>query len=144
MPKQASKTTRAGATSKPKASSMYVRLKPYNPRRGYLLKKYTHVPSGKKFEESLGWCRVDPSLAAQLREIHQNPRDDETPFAFDVCTEAEAKQIDASERKAKQRRESDDAHDLTTSALSLPEKTPVDERRAARAKRNTPSRHAHA
>ncbi len=123
---------------------MFVRLKRYNPRRGYVMRKYTHMPSGKKFEETSGWYKVNTEVAESLRDIHQRPRDEESPLAFDVCTQAEAEAIDALERKEQTRREAHGANDLTTGTLRRgndgpsPELTPVDERRQARAARIQP------
>ena len=128
----------------------FVRIKPFNPKRGHLLRKFTHAPSGKRFDESHGWYRgIDAGLAQALKEIHVHAHDMDSPFAFDVCTEAEAKAIDASEHKAKERKSAHDATDLTTRDLRTGSREfgsldanastgdPVAERREARARRTT-------
>ncbi len=75
--------------------TMLVRLKPYDPRRGFVLRRFTYA--GIKFHEERGWYRVDKAVADYLRGVHEAPESDFTPLAFDVCTEEEAKAIDARE-----------------------------------------------
>ncbi len=72
------------------------RLKPYNGKT-HLLRSYT--VGGRKFTGDGGWYAVDEELAAYLRGLKQRPGDDLSADAFDVCSEAEAKAIDASENK---------------------------------------------
>ena len=76
--------------------TLFVRLKPHDPRRGYVLRRYTF--SGIKFQENHGWYRVPRDVAQRLREVRQQPLDRFSPPAFDVCTEAEAKAIDDTEQ----------------------------------------------
>lgn len=119
----------------------HVRIKPYNPKRGHLMRRYAHVPTNKRFEESHGWYIVDAALAKTLEEVHVHSHDMDSPLAFDVCTAAQAKEIDAREAKAKDRKDASGATDLTTddlrsrSAISNSTSSPVDERRTARARR---------
>ena len=75
--------------------TMLVRLKPYDPRRGFVLRRFTYA--GIKFHEERGWYRVDTAVADYLRSVHESPESDFTPLAFDVCTDDEAKAIDARE-----------------------------------------------
>lgn len=76
--------------------TLFVRLKPYDPRRGYVLRRYTY--RGIKFQEERGWFRVPKDVADYLRDVHQVPGDAHTPLAFDCCTATEAKSIDAKEK----------------------------------------------
>lgn len=73
-----------------------VRLKPFN-GKAYVLRTYT--VRSKKFVggERPAWYSVSEELAKYLRTVHQRPGDEDTPLAFDVCTEAEARAIDAKE-----------------------------------------------
>ena len=107
-----------------------VRLKPYNPKRGYKLRRY-HV-YGQRFDEDRGWYRIretiqiiDPNtkdiktinLADYLREVRQNQHDEDARFAFDVCTVEEAAAIDRREDAALQKQERarpSNPNDLTT------------------------------
>ena len=75
--------------------TLLVRLKPYDHRRGHVLRRYTYA--GIKFQEERGWNRVEKSVGEHLRTIHQLPRDPHSPLAFDVCTDEEAKALDTSE-----------------------------------------------
>lgn len=74
---------------------MLVRLKPFNPRRKQLLRTFTY--KGYRFLEARGWHQVPSWLAAELKEIPQIESDPTSPFAFDVCTMAEAVRIDDAE-----------------------------------------------
>ena len=130
-----------------RSSTMLVRLKPCNPKRGLVMRKYTHGPTGKRFEESAGWYKVDAGLADYLGSVHQIVTDLDSPRAFDVCTEAEARRVDEREKKEKLRKDPSEANDLTTSDLrrldaSSSTGSPVDERRAARAARTDRARRA--
>jgi len=90
--------------------SIWVRVKPYNPKRGYRTKTYSVF--GYRFQEGKGWYKINKTviwgeganrktidIAAYLRGIHNNAEDEQTPLVFDVCTEAEATAITASEKK---------------------------------------------
>lgn len=74
---------------------MHVRLKPYEPRRGHVLRRYSY--GGIKFHEERGWYRVDKDVADYLRTVRQVHGDEFSALAFDVCTEAEAQAIEAAE-----------------------------------------------
>ena len=76
--------------------TLFVRLKPHDPRRGHVLRRYTF--SGIKFQEDHGWYRVPEDVAKRLREVRQLPLDRFSPPAFDVCSEVEAKAIDDTEQ----------------------------------------------
>lgn len=75
-----------------------VRLKPHDPRRGFVLRRYTF--RGIKFHDERGWYKVDRTVADYLRTVRQVPADEHAPLAFDVCTEDEAKSLDAREKEA--------------------------------------------
>ena len=78
--------------------NLLVRLKPYDPRRGHRLRRYTY--RGIKFQEERGWYRVDKAVADYLRQVRQVASDQHAPLAFDVCTADEAKALDAKEKDA--------------------------------------------
>jgi hypothetical protein len=71
---------------------LLVRLKPYDPRRGHVLRRFTY--RGIKFHDERGWYRVDKEIAEYLRGVRQVQGDKHSPLAFDVCTEAEARALD--------------------------------------------------
>jgi len=75
---------------------MLVRLKPFDPRRGLVLRRYTHA--GIKFHGERGWYRVEKPVADYLRGVRQQAADANSPLAFDVCTEEEAKTLDVREK----------------------------------------------
>lgn len=92
--------------------TMLVRLKPFDTRRGHVLRRYTYA--GIKFHDERGWYRVDKAVAEYLRSVRQIPGNDLTPPAFDVCTEDEAKALESREENdARVRRSAADAVPLT-------------------------------
>jgi len=76
--------------------TMLVRLKPFDPRRGQVLRRFTHA--GIKFHGERGWYRVEKAVAEYLRAVRHRSADPNSPPAFDVCTEEEAKALDAREK----------------------------------------------
>ena len=78
--------------------TMLVRLKPYDRRRGHVLRTLTY--RGMKFVGERGWYRVNRVTADELRTLHQVHGDPLSPRAFDVCTEEEALRMDADEAAA--------------------------------------------
>lgn len=79
-----------------------VRLKPYDPKRGHVIRRYTVYSI--RFEERRGWYRVEDEVAEYLKTVHQIYGDEYSPNAFDVCTEEEANQIDVEEKKKAEER----------------------------------------
>ena len=77
--------------------TLLVRLKPHDPMRGCVLRRYTY--RGIKFHDERGWYRVDKGVGDYLRSIRQVAEDEHSPPAFDVCTNAEAKALDAREKE---------------------------------------------
>ena len=75
-----------------------VRLKPHDPRRGHVLRRFTY--RGIKFHEERGWYRVDKPVADYLRTVRQVASDGHSPLAFYVCTDAEARDLDTREKEA--------------------------------------------
>lgn len=62
--------------------SKVVRLKPYNRRKGHLLRRY--VLGAHKFLEDR-WYAVSDDMAYKLSDVHSRPdHPDESPLAFDV------------------------------------------------------------
>ena len=49
--------------------TLLVRLKPYDPRRGHVLRRYTYA--GIKFQEERGWYRVERPVAEYLRAVRE-------------------------------------------------------------------------
>ena len=81
-------------------SKVYVRLKPYDPQRGHVLQRYSF--KGICFHASRGWYTPPKEVADYLKTIHQIYDDPHSPLAFDVCTEAEAREIDTKEFQEEQ------------------------------------------
>lgn len=81
--------------------SMLVRLKPLSERKGHKVQIYTFA--GLRFYERQGWYEVEDGIAEQLRNLHQDHYDEETPDLFDVCTREEAQKLDEKERQAAER-----------------------------------------
>jgi hypothetical protein len=63
------------------------------PRAGHVLRHYCF--RGVLFKAGAGWCKVSERIAEHLRTVRQQERDPYSPLAFDVCTEEEARRLDA-------------------------------------------------
>ena len=83
------------------AETKLVRIKPHNPKIGHVLRRYTW--RGMRFDEERGWYRVDARVAEHLATVHSRVGDENSPLAFDVCTEVEAAALDKREYDAKVR-----------------------------------------
>lgn len=79
-----------------------VRLKPYDPKRGHVLRRFTAF--GVRFDEARGWYRVSDEVAAYVATVHEQPGFDYTPLAFDVCTEEEALALEIREKREQDER----------------------------------------
>jgi hypothetical protein len=80
---------------------MKVRLKPHNPDAGNLMRSYT-APWGDTFNAGV-WLEIADSNKGHLeylRGVRQRNRDVSSLFAFDVCTESEARAIRRAEEAA--------------------------------------------
>jgi hypothetical protein len=80
--------------------TLLVRLKPFNPRRGYVMKTYVDGQTGAVFKEDRGWYEVDAAYGERLREVRSEPLNEESPPAFDVCTKAEAIELERRQKQA--------------------------------------------
>lgn len=88
------------------SDTVLIRLRPYDPRRGCVLRQYT--THGLHFREAEGWYTIDRAVAEALRDEKQPPVGDTPPElvppAFDVREQADAVALEAAEEKAKQER----------------------------------------
>ena|SRR5215831_7570470 len=82
--------------------SKLVRLKPRDLKKGHIIRRYTAF--SQTFDERRGWYLVSDEVASYLETVRQVPNDEDTPLAFDVCTEAEAKRLDDAERRKSEER----------------------------------------
>lgn len=69
----------------------FARVRPFDPRRGFLCKRY--VFKGFKFEAEKGWYKVSESLAADLKKCTQNPNAADPKPVFEIATKEEAEKI---------------------------------------------------
>jgi hypothetical protein len=84
-------------------NAVYVRLKPYNPKAGHLVKNYNcPLPNGKRQHFSVDsndrpvWYKMDPKTAVGLRDLHQS-ENPSTPLLFDILDDATYHQVVARE-----------------------------------------------
>ena len=82
--------------------TMLVRLKPYNPKCGFFLRRFSY--RGVRLQEERGWYRLNGEVGEYFRGVRQVDIDPNSPLAFDVCTEEEARALEEKERKEKRRR----------------------------------------
>ena len=93
-------------------NNLWVRLKPRNEKKGQLLRRYSAF--GMRFDEKLGWYVVagvielsdgrKVDVAEYLRSVRNDNDDPDSPLAFDVMSETEARALDEKERKAAEMR----------------------------------------
>ena len=76
--------------------TMLVRLKPHDPRRKFVLRRFAYA--GILFHEERGWYRVPLEISDYLRGVRQSEFNPYSPPAFDVCTEEEARALEAQEQ----------------------------------------------
>lgn len=81
----------------------FVRLKPYNPKRGIKVRRY-HI-GGVLFREDRGWHLVkDQALLEKLEGLTQDRNDPDSPLLFDIVTREEAEAIDEKDSNAQRLR----------------------------------------
>jgi hypothetical protein len=112
-----------------------VRLKPYNPRKGYVLRRY--VLGNQKFMANR-WYHVGDAIAEKLSKVHSRPdHPEDSPLAFDLFDsqkEAEAQYVAEQEaEKEATVKNPEFVGSLTTADL---ESDAAKEARAERAKAN--------
>jgi len=106
--------------------TMLVRLKPFNKKKGHVLRRYTY--RGIRFQESRGWTRVRQEIADYLGKVHQIPGDVDSPLAFDVHSATEAKAIDEQEAKdAQAKTPAEQATDVAEARAEEPAPPATDE-----------------
>ena len=69
--------------------SKFVRLIPYNPKQGFVLKSYTDAVLGLKFVGASGWYKVEDDVAKKLASV---PQEDRRPFGLKAFQIAEDKE----------------------------------------------------
>jgi hypothetical protein len=74
-------------------TTVCVRMKPHNPRAGHVLQHFAY--RGIVFRAGSGWSKVLPEVAEHLKRVRQRAHDVHSPLAFDVCSEEEARRLDA-------------------------------------------------
>jgi len=103
-------------------ASKLVRIKPYNPRRGYVLRRYSAAFGGKRyvFEVDAGWYEVPTEVADYLATLNSRIEEPDSPLAFDVKTREEAEAIDEREEFTESGRATADApRRATRSAVGI-------------------------
>lgn len=83
--------------------TMLVRLKPFDPRKGFKLRRYTVF--GIRFEAGTGWSEVDVEVANYLRTVRADERNEASPLAFDVLTREEALDMEDAEKRKREEAE---------------------------------------
>lgn len=109
------------------AIDLRARLKPRaaKTRKGVPQTPARYMFRGVRFEEAKGWYKItDAELARELRELTHNDREDGIAI-FDVCTPAQAGEIQKRESRARTRVAAEDAELQTV--------TPIARRTSARA-----------
>ncbi len=116
--------------------TLLVRMKPYDPQRGFVLRRFTY--RGVRFQPERGWYRVQKDVGEYLKGVRQGP-ERHAPLAFDVCTEEEATTLEARERAEANPKKSV-TDELTLSPARAEEGLVADALAAPREDESTPRR----
>lgn len=99
------------------AETRFVRLKPYDKRRGFLMRRYS--VNRKRFTAGR-WYEVPLGLAMHLENITAKPEDPTTPLAFDVVdTKQDAQRLMKRERMARERATAENPELMTLTTRDL-------------------------
>lgn len=85
------------------SEKMLVRLKPYNPKRGFKVRRYIVSSARLRLDVDRGWYEVDAALALKLSQLRQESTDPDSPPLCDVCTREEAIALEEREKEAEER-----------------------------------------
>ena len=96
--------------------TLLVRLKPHDPRRGFVLRRF-NVRRHPLPDEWAGTASSARS-ASTWRAVRTVPTDKYALLAFDVCTEAEAKALDAARERGGEGQETPPTTRQVTTARS--------------------------
>lgn len=77
---------------------MFVRIRPYDKRRGQLVRRYIY--GGFRFEADHGWYEVDDAIADYLKTVLTFPEDPDSKPVFDVSDQAGAEKLAREEYEA--------------------------------------------
>ena len=114
-----------------------VRLKAYDPKRGFILRRLT--VRGITFKHSAGWYRVHSDIAAYLDGVRQRPRDEHSPKAFDVKSEEEARVLEEKEASdARQKKSTVEAPTVEAREAREESRDGAQKERAARSAKSAP------
>jgi hypothetical protein len=80
--------------------TMWVRLQPYNPKKGFVLQDFSVLDT--RFRADGGWYEVPTDMAEYLATVHERMDDESSPLAFVVLTEVEAHALEERERLARE------------------------------------------
>jgi len=108
-----------------------VRVRPYNPKRGQLVRRY--MVKGIRFDVNRGWYKVDDELAKYLATVTNDPNDPESTPVFDVLTEKEALKLEQDEEAAKKPAPVSAPQVTTVTTADLPKNQPTAPQRRTRA-----------
>jgi len=70
---------------------MFIRIHPFNPKRGFKIKRFNY--RGQKFESERGWYQVEDDFAEEVRDLKQNPYEEDSKPVFEVADEDGAKAL---------------------------------------------------
>lgn len=109
-------------------STVLVRLKPYNPKRGYKLRSYA-IPTAMIREGN--WYRVTEKVARYLSTITTDLANPDSPCCFDIVgNEAEALELEERDKREAAKR-ADARNPIRIAATETPMETPRDRAAAA-------------
>jgi hypothetical protein len=123
--------------------TMLVRIKATDPRRGHVLRRFTY--KGIRFQAGSGWYQVSEEVADYLKAVRQRANDLNSPLAFDICTEKEARAMDKKEaEETEPKRPADNARVAVARGEKLKDASPPKHKPRQPPKAEPPSEEAQA
>jgi hypothetical protein len=80
-------------------STIYARLKPYNPKGGAIVSRYSYKSHSFMGGERPTWYQVDPAFAEELAKLTQDPENPTAIKLFQIVGEQEKNDIDKDEQE---------------------------------------------
>ena len=111
----------------------YVRLRPYNPRKGHLLRVYVH--RSHKFVHGK-WYEVSDAMGEELSMVVSRQDDEDSPLAFDIFeTKEDAQDLLRAERIEREKAKANVDDPEVVGVLTTSDLNDDEAAQAARAKR---------
>lgn len=77
----------------------YIRLHPFNPQKGFKVKRFGY--RGARFSSEKGWYKVTDEFAEEVKDFTQNLNDPDSKPLFQTASEEEARKLSMADYEEK-------------------------------------------